>query len=281
MKLNFLAWGVVLLCGANISLAAEGDAPSCSDPAMFPNRIPNYLIASCKTANDTQLLRWPGGQEEVMGLRTEVVYKAPTQALAATPKYIASNYANAVRSIGGTLLDDPSRSTLGDRLTARLEIEGRDVWVHLTSDSAVVGGNWQTYKVIVVQEDTAAQVITAQKMLDTLNIDGFITLHLNFDTAKWDIKPEDEGTLEEIAILMQNNPGLKLSVEGHTDNVGTPEANKVLSTKRAQAVLDAVVALGISPERLTSTGFGQERPIADNRTEKGRAENRRVELVRQ
>jgi len=281
MKPKYVIWCMALLGCANPSFAADGDAPSCTDPAMFPNRIPNYLIASCKTANDTQLLRWPGGQQEVMGLRTEVVYKAPTPALAATPKYIASNYANAVREIGGTLLDDPSRSTLGDRLTAHVEIENSEVWVHLTSDSAVVGGNWLTYKVIVVQKDAAAQVITAQKMLDTLNTDGFMTLYLNFDTAKWDIKPENQGTVEEIANLLQANPELRLSVEGHTDNVGTPEANKVLSANRAKAVQDAVVALGVAPERLTSAGFGQERPIADNRTEKGRAENRRVELVKQ
>jgi len=274
-----LALVLVFAC-VNPSFAASGDAASCSDPAMFPNRIPNYVIASCKSANDVQLLRWPGGQTEVMGLRTEVVYKVPTPAQGATPKYIASNYANAIRDIGGTLLDDPSRSTLGDRLTAQVEIENREVWVHLTSDSAVVGGNWQTYKVIVVQKDAAAQVISAQKMLDALNTDGFMTLYLNFDTARWDIKPEDKGTVEEIASLLKANPQLQLSVEGHTDNVGTPEANQVLSANRAKAVLDAVVGLGVPAGRMTSAGFGQDRPIADNRTEEGRAKNRRVELVK-
>jgi OmpA-OmpF porin, OOP family len=279
MKRLVFAFGLVFFW-INVAHAQGGDAPSCSDPAMFPKRIPNYLIASCKTANDVQLLRWPGGQQEVMGIRTEVVYKVPSPDRGATPKYIASNYANAVRGIGGELLDDPARSTLGDRLTARLNIENRQVWVYLTSDSPVIGGNWATYKVIVVQEDAAAQVITAQKMLDALNADGFITLYLNFDTAKWDIKPDDLGTVEQIAGLMRANPQLQLSVEGHTDNVGTPEANKVLSANRARAVMDAVVALGIEPGRLTSTGLGQESPIADNRTEEGRAKNRRVELVR-
>jgi OmpA-OmpF porin, OOP family len=79
---------------------------------------------------------------------------------------------------------------------------------------------------------------------------------------------------------MLANPQLQLSVEGHTDTVGTPEANKTLSANRAKAVLDAVVALGVPAERLTSRGLGQESPIADNRTEEGRARNRRVELVK-
>ena len=112
---------VALACGLLVSwvstaLAASGDAPSCSDPAMFPNRIPNYLIASCKTANDVQLFRWPGGQEEVMGIRTEVVYKVPSPDLGATPKYIASNYANAVRGIGGEILDEQGRVQQTDNL---------------------------------------------------------------------------------------------------------------------------------------------------------------------
>ncbi len=279
MKLLTFAFALVFSC-VSAAFAASGDAPSCSDPAMFPNRIPNYLIGSCKTANDVQLFRWPGGQQEVMGVRTEVVYKVPAAELGATPKYIASNYANAVRDIGGQLLDDPARSTLGDRLTARVEIENSEVWVHLTSDNAVIGGNWLTYKIIVVQKDAAAQVITAQKMLDALNTDGFMTLYLNFDTAKWDIKPADAGTVDQIAKLMLANPQLQLSVEGHTDNVGTAEANKTLSANRARAVMDAVVALGVPAGRLTSTGLGQASPIADNRTEAGRALNRRVELVR-
>ena len=137
MKRLVLAFGLVFFW-INAAFAQGGDAPSCSDPAMFPKRIPNYLIASCKTANDVQLFRWPGGQQEVMGIRSEVVYKVPSPEFGATPKYIVSNYTNAVRGIGGEILDDPARSTLGDRLTARLQIENRQVWVHVTSDSPVI-----------------------------------------------------------------------------------------------------------------------------------------------
>jgi outer membrane protein OmpA-like peptidoglycan-associated protein len=79
---------------------------------------------------------------------------------------------------------------------------------------------------------------------------------------------------------MKANPGLKLSVEGHTDNAGGAEANKALSLARASSVAKAVVAGGIDAARLSATGFGQERPVADNRSEEGRAKNRRVELVR-
>jgi len=269
----------VVLALAAIPAVAQ-DAKGCKDPAMFPQRIPHFSIASCRSAQDADTFRWPGGQQQAMGLRTETVYKVPKPTDGATPKYIASNYANALKSIGGELLQDPAKSSLGDRLTGRVSVDGRMVWVHLTSDSAVSGGNWSSYKLIVLQEDAAAQVVTARKMLDELNQAGFIALYINFDTGKWDIRPESQGVVKEITALMQQQSGLKISIEGHTDNVGTPAANKTLSKNRARAVMQAVVAQGIAADRLRSAGHGQEKPIADNRSEDGRAKNRRVELVK-
>lgn len=73
---------------------------------------------------------------------------------------------------------------------------------------------------------------------------------------------------------------LKVEVGGHTDNVGAPEANMKLSDERAKAVMAALVERGVQADRLTAKGFGQTTPVADNRTEDGRAKNRRVELVK-
>jgi outer membrane protein OmpA-like peptidoglycan-associated protein len=79
---------------------------------------------------------------------------------------------------------------------------------------------------------------------------------------------------------MKKAPELKISVEGHTDSVGTPEKNKILSTDRAKAVVSAITKEGIDAQRLSSAGFGQDKPIGDNSTEEGKAKNRRVELVK-
>ncbi|MBK9964959.1 MAG: OmpA family protein [Holophagales bacterium] len=73
---------------------------------------------------------------------------------------------------------------------------------------------------------------------------------------------------------------LKVEVGGHTDNVGAADANQKLSQDRAQAVMAALASRGIPASRMTAKGYGQTVPIADNRTEEGRAKNRRVELVR-
>ncbi len=106
-------------------------------------------------------------------------------------------------------------------------------------------------------------------------------MYINFDTDKAAIKEESRSTIDQIIALLRENPALKVSIEGHTDNTGTAQHNKTLSEQRAQAVLNAVVQGGIGKERLSSRGWGQEKPIADNRTEEGKAKNRRVEIVKQ
>jgi outer membrane protein OmpA-like peptidoglycan-associated protein len=136
------------------------------------------------------------------------------------------------------------------------------------------------YVLTVVEVGAMTQEVSANDMLDALNKDGFMALYINFDTGKATIKPESLQIIEQVGELLQNNPDLKLNVEGHTDNVGTAPGNKILSEQRAKAVVSAVVSKGIEISRLTAVGWGQEKPIADNRTEEGRAKNRRVEIVK-
>ena len=103
-----------------------------------------------------------------------------------------------------------------------------------------------------------------------------------FDTGKAEVKPESNDTLTQIAKMLQLQPELKLLVVGHTDNVGTLAANMDLSKRRADAVVKALTtSFGVSPSRLNAQGAGPLAPVASNRTEDGRAKNRRVELVEQ
>jgi outer membrane protein OmpA-like peptidoglycan-associated protein len=117
-------------------------------------------------------------------------------------------------------------------------------------------------------------------MVDELNKSGFVTLYINFETGKADIKPESQSIVDQIADMLKANETLNLSIEGHTDNVGTAAFNKTLSENRAKSVMNAIVAKGIDASRLTANGWGQEKPIADNKAEDGRAKNRRVEIVK-
>jgi OOP family OmpA-OmpF porin len=103
-----------------------------------------------------------------------------------------------------------------------------------------------------------------------------------FDFNKADVKPESKPALDEIAKMLKSNPSMKVWVVGHTDSVGTVEANQKLSEARAAAVTKALVTgYGINAARLRGYGVGPLSPVATNKTDEGRAKNRRVELVEQ
>ena len=109
--------------------------------------------------------------------------------------------------------------------------------------------------------------------------EGRIALNINFDTGRATWKPNAIEVIAEIVYTLESRPQLRVKLEGHTDNVGDAAANKKLSDDRANAVMNAIIGLGIDKARLSAEGFGQEYPIADNNTEEGRTRNRRVELV--
>jgi outer membrane protein OmpA-like peptidoglycan-associated protein len=107
-----------------------------------------------------------------------------------------------------------------------------------------------------------------------------VTHGINFDIDKATIKPESMGTLNMIVKVMTDNPEIKFQVQGHTDNTGTPAHNLTLSQQRADAVKDQLIKMGIDASRLSSKGFGDTKPIGDNSTIDGKANNRRVEFVK-
>jgi outer membrane protein OmpA-like peptidoglycan-associated protein/Tol biopolymer transport system component len=99
-----------------------------------------------------------------------------------------------------------------------------------------------------------------------------------FDTDKYDLKPESKAELNKLVAFLNANPTLKIELSGHTDTQGNKQSNIVLSQNRAKAVMDFLIANGITKERLTAKGYGDAQPIAENTTEKGRAMNRRTEF---
>lgn len=121
----------------------------------------------------------------------------------------------------------------------------------------------------------------AVPLYDKVLTDGkFVTTGIKFDVNKATIKAESMGTINYVVKMMQDNPTLKFSAEGHTDSDGDEASNLKLSEARAKAVMDKLTELGIAKDRLTSKGHGESKPMAANDTSEGKAQNRRVEFVK-
>ena len=122
---------------------------------------------------------------------------------------------------------------------------------------------------------------TTESLKSQLDETGRAVLYINFDFDKSTLRPDAMPIIAQVVKLLTAYPSLTLAINGHTDNVGQRDYNVKLSQTRAAAVVAALVAAHIAPGRLSSGGFGPDQPIADNATDKGRAKNRRVELVKQ
>lgn len=271
----------LLLCGHAF---AQTDVPNGRDHPML-TRYPNSHITEYEAAfNAIEFpVSVPGQRapkkQRVEGDTTRIQYFHNDAARQPSALQLIRNYQNAIKAIGGEVLYErlPRDSDSGET-TLKAKAGGKEVWVRVAPD--IFGAPTQSYRLEIVEVAAMQQVVSANQMLQELNQNGFIALYINFDTNKAELKPDGQATVREIVALLKSAGSLKVGIEGHTDNVGNAAANKTLSENRARAVMAAVVAGGIPAARLSAAGFGAERPIADNRSEEGRAKNRRVELVK-
>ncbi|MBF0633065.1 MAG: OmpA family protein [Nitrospinae bacterium] len=258
--------------------SAQTDVEGSKDHPMF-TRMPGFFIEDYQASDfdSNQFIvnaKVDWEEKSVEGKKTTIYYTLKEGAKESSSLQIVRNFQKAAEKIGGKKLyesEDPGAR----RLTMMVPGSGgKETWVQVESSGP--GG----YVLTVIEKGDLKQDITANEMLDALNKDGHVALYINFDTGKATMKPDSAPIIEQIAAMMKSAPSLKLAVEGHTDNVGDAKKNKKLSEDRANAVAQAIVAKGIDKGRMTSAGFGAEKPVDDNKTESGRAKNRRVELVK-
>ena len=146
-----------------------------------------------------------------------------------------------------------------------------------------ISSNTAQGEMSVVQLEGFEQTIkapTASGMKSEMDKSGKAVLNINFDTDKATLQPDGQKVVDEIYALLQQNPALKISIEGHTDNTGAAARNQKLSADRANTVMYALAAKGIDIGRLKAKGYGADKPLAPNDSEEAKAKNRRVELVK-
>jgi OOP family OmpA-OmpF porin len=168
-------------------------------------------------------------------------------------------------------------------LAAKLSRAAGDVYVSLVVEKdQYEGGTWLTIVEVKPMEGGLVTVNAAALANDITQTGHASVYGIYFDTGKAVLKPESDPTLSEISKLLASNAQLRLHVVGHTDNVGILASNMTLSKQRADAVVAALVTQHhIAAVRLQAAGVGPLAPVATNRSEEGRAMNRRVELVEQ
>jgi outer membrane protein OmpA-like peptidoglycan-associated protein len=244
--------------------------------------MPNFMIYDAEDV-DFDSYNFFNGKNctTVEGKKFKRTYSLKEDAQKSSVIQIMRNYANAVKSMGGTVIYEgaPQDAECADynglnMIVGKVVKNGNEMWVEVAS----LGGD--DYYLTIVLKELMKQDVTASSMFEALNRDGHIALYINFDFGKSIIRDESKPVIGQIVQMMKSNPELKIGVDGHTDNVGNPTSNKALSVERAKSVVSAIIGQGISADRLSPAGFGQDKPIADNNTEEGRARNRRVELVK-
>jgi outer membrane protein OmpA-like peptidoglycan-associated protein len=218
-------------------------------------------------------------QKHVEGKYWKIDYALKEGSRKSGPLQIGRNYTALLLAKGGKKIVEQLDAG-GGTTTGTMPIgNGRSLWLQVD-----VNNSGESYALTIVEEGDMKQDVefTAGDLAEALKTKGSIAIrNILFDTGKATIKPESAGALAIIADVLKADEALEIEIQGHTDNAGTAAANLKLSQDRAAAVKAHLVATGgIAAARLTTAGLGDTKPVADNTTDEGRAQNRRVELVK-
>jgi outer membrane protein OmpA-like peptidoglycan-associated protein len=250
------------------------DKAGCLDHPLF-TRMQGMRIETCKTIDYDSFAFMTGKKttNNVEGKRIEIRYKTDPP-VAPSPLQIIRNHQQAIAKIGGTTIYEDNRYTV-----LKVSKDGKEIWAQV--DTAWGKGYMLT---IIEKQEMVQEVIASAELFKAgLNKTGHVEVPgIFFDSGKSDLKPESDPAIAEVAKLLQADPGMKVYVVGHTDNVASLDLNMKLSKARAEAVVQALVTRhGIAQNRLIGLGVGPLSPVASNENEEGRSKNRRVELVKQ
>ncbi|MCS6832939.1 MAG: OmpA family protein [Flammeovirgaceae bacterium] len=236
-------------------------------------KLPNYQVVHNETRfTDTDVPVSDVEISTIAGQRTYVAYSFNKNAKAIRPKspQILQNFQDLVKGLGGAMTHKTYNFA-----SYKVMLQEKEHWLVVETYN-----DGEEYSVLIIQREKLQEDIHAESILNQINSKGSLTLYISFPSGESLLPQSAQPIIEEIVKMLKKDPSVRLNIEGHTDNVGDPNANKRLSLERATSVMNALIVRGINKTRLNAIGWGSEKPIADNKTEKGRYQNRRVELVK-
>lgn len=304
-------FGVAMALFTGIGGAAAADVKGSADHPLLPRYEGAEIILYGTEKFIAHSLRAGPKKDASLALEgkvTRITYRAPRDR---STFEVLKNYEAALGAAGFTTIFSCAQKACGD-IPREIESDGR--YMALASGGSVsdthylaakkAGAAGDVYASVYVTKnrsggpskdlamaqvdvielkpmDDKMVVVEAAAMQNDIATEGRVAVYgVLFDFDKDTIKAESRPQLDEIAKLLAGAPALKVMIVGHTDAKGTAEYNQSLSARRARAVVDLLTAeYGIASGRLTPVGVGMAAPVATNRTEEGRAKNRRVELV--
>lgn len=306
--------GTVASPTASATAAATTAAPAAFDPASVPEStvaLPPFPLlkpldglsnilgeAKAMTAFDRE---WFVAGDKLLSAEGKVfrgeynlTLERPYSALEFLRNHEAAITQLGGRKIAGPLSTNPFRqdlAKLGAKPTSHCMIDpcdetefyllrqqGKEWWITVGTGSFPLHGY-----VVVLEKGTMAKSFSfmdVSALKTELDAKGRVPVYIEFDTDRASLRPDARPAVDEIIKLMQAHTQLKLSIEGHTDDIGQAARNQPLSLARAETVRAELIAAGIAPARMKTAGFGSSRPLAQGTDADARARNRRVELVK-
>ena len=275
---NHAAYATVLTVAAAVSFTLAGcaTAPVSPDGASEVRAKLTRLQADPNLANRAPVAVQEA--ETAVRVAEEPLAKDPT--LGAHRVYMADRKVEIAMAQAATSQAEDQRVKLGEeRERSRLEARTRE------ADAAHADANATRVAAATAASESALQAADMQRQIDALQAkatDRGIVLTLGdvlFTSGRADLKVGAASNLNRLVTFLNQNPDRKVEIEGHTDNVGSDDYNQGLSQRRADSVRSFLVQQGISSERIATSGKGEHQPVADNESDGGRQQNRRVEVI--
>ena len=274
---------LLALCFSGVVAPAQRDAAGSRDHHLFP-RHPLYYISQYKVMDSVPYKSELSPGTTLTGKSYLIEYRLKENAGGPVPDKLAliRFYEQRFRSLPGKK-NRMHKGLPGRELFSGALLKGNyEHWINVSyweflarkTDTVCSGYRVQILEHPLVKELAPAEIGTALKSA------GRVALDIEFSSGSAAVGEVSVQQCIWLAQALQKDPALRVSIEGHTDNRGKEGANQALSEQRATAVRDFIVKYGVSRERVTTKGWGSQKPVATNSSAEGRARNRRVEIVK-
>jgi OmpA-OmpF porin, OOP family len=281
MNETFCIRALTILFTAMLGMTAFSENnKECKDHPSFSS-LPGYTLEKCIIKDSASYIfplgnDFPGKEKErtVTGHYSSYFYKSMGTTESRPSLLIFRDLEDSLRYAYGVVLG--RKIELGDTsnfVTGKISRDNFQTWVCIKATGP-------DYRLTFVDKPYKVRLMNASEMYDELSKRDTATLDIFFKDDTSTVIPASMPLVEHLYEMLKAHPDLHISIQCHSDNQGNATGKKILTANRAKEVLDMMTSRGIDKKRLTSCGWGGDHPVGDNKTEEGRAKNRRIVIVK-